>query len=128
MCRKVADYQELTRSNSSKANPKLTALKVSLAQVEAEIDNLLESLKGANTTLLSYANKMIEELDGRKQLLCKQIADMSTETIAPNQIERISVYLDKWTDVSFDDKRVVIDGLITSIKAANGQLDINWKI
>ncbi|MCL2281493.1 MAG: hypothetical protein FWC25_02385 [Dehalococcoidia bacterium] len=71
---------------------------------------------------------MIEELDGRKQLLCKQIADMSTETIAPKQIERISVYLDKWTDVSFDDKRVVIDGLITSIKAANGQLDINWKI
>jgi|GEM_PF-797337 len=128
MCRKVVDYQTLTRSNSSKATPKLTALKVSLAQVEAEIDDLLKTLKGANAMLLSYANKMIEELDGRKQLLCKQIADMSTETIAPKQIERISVYLDNWSDVSYDDKRIVLDGLITSVKAANVRFDIDWKI
>jgi len=101
---------------------------VSLAQVEAEIDDLLGTLKGANATLLSYANKMIEELDSRKQLLDKQIADMSTATISSNQVERISGYLDNWEDISFDDKRLVVGGLISVIKTASGKIDIEWKI
>ena len=71
---------------------------------------------------------MIEELDGRKQSLDKQIADMTAETIAPKQIERISSYLDNWADVSFDDKRIVLGGLVTRIKAASGQIQIEWKI
>lgn len=101
---------------------------MSLAQVEAEIDDLLGTLKGANATLLSYANKMIEELDSRKQLLDKQIADMSTATISSNQVERISGYLDNWEDISFDDKRLVVGGLISVIKTASGKIDIEWKI
>ena len=81
-----------------------------------------------NATLLSYANKMIEELDSRKQLLDKQIADMSTATISSNQVERISGYLDNWEDISFDDKRLVVGGLISVIKTASGKIDIEWKI
>ena len=34
-----------------------------LAQVEAEIEKLLDTLTGANATLLAYANKKIEDLD-----------------------------------------------------------------
>lgn len=128
LCCKMADFKTLTKGNPTKANPKLTALKVSLAQVEAEIDDLLGTLKGANATLLSYANKMIEELDSRKQLLDKQIADMSTATISSNQVERISGYLDNWEDISFDDKRLVVGGLISVIKTASGKIDIEWKI
>ena len=48
-----------------KVNPKLTAHQIELAQVEAEIEKLLDTLTGANATLLAYANKKIEELDTR---------------------------------------------------------------
>ena len=36
-----------------KVNPKLTAYQVELAQVEAEIEKLLDTLTGANATLLA---------------------------------------------------------------------------
>ena len=44
-----------------KSNPKLTALQVELAQVQHEIETLIDTLTGANPVLLSYVNSKIEE-------------------------------------------------------------------
>ena len=50
-------YKRQLHGREEKVNPKLTAYQVELAQVEAEIEKLLDTLTGANATLLSYANK-----------------------------------------------------------------------
>ena len=128
MCHKMADYQTLRQGSPKKANPKLSSLNVSLAQVEAEIEKLLSTLTGASSILMSYANSKIEELDGRRQALLKKISDLSAEYASPQQMERISGYLDSWDMVSFDDKRLVVDGLISSIKVADSDISIEWKI
>ena len=62
MQEKFKDFQIL-HGREEKVNPKLTAYQVELAQVEAEIEKLLDTLTGANATLLAYANKKIEELE-----------------------------------------------------------------
>ena len=56
MQEKFKDFQIL-HGREEKVNPKLTAYQVELAQVEAEIEKLLDTLTGANATLLAYANK-----------------------------------------------------------------------
>ena len=128
MQKKMSEFQTLTGGISMKANPKLTALKVELAQVDNEIEKLLDTLTGANSTLLSYANGKIEELDTRRQALLKAIADMSAETSSPEQMKRISNYLNKWSDTSFDDRRIVVDGLVSVIRATRETIQIEWKI
>ncbi len=128
MRRKMARFQTLTAGKPAKANPKMTALNVSLAQVEAEIEKLLDTLIGANATLMSYANSRIEELDAQRQSLMKQIADLTAEAVSPAQMERISGYLETWEDVSFEDRRLVVDGLISTIKATSESIEIEWKI
>ena len=55
MGEKFREFKHL-RGSSEKANPKLTAYQVELAQVEAEIEKLLDTLTGANATLLAYAS------------------------------------------------------------------------
>ena len=85
MQEKFKDFQILY-GREEKVNPKLTAYQVELAQVEAEIEKLLDTLTGANATLLAYANKKIEELDTRRQTISKAIAELSVETISPQQI------------------------------------------
>ena len=111
-----------------KSNPKLTALQVELAQVQHEIETLIDTLTGANPVLLSYVNVKIAELDGRKQELVKQIAELTVEAISPEQVSQISGYLDTWENVSFDDKRRVVDLMITTIAATSDSLNITWKI
>ena len=84
----LKDFQIL-HGREEKVNPKLTAYQVELAQVEAEIEKLLDTLTGANATLLAYANKKIEELDTRRQTISKAIAELSVETISPQQIKKL---------------------------------------
>ena len=127
MQEKFKDFQIL-HGKEEKVNPKLTAYQVELAQVEAEIEKLLDTLTGANATLLAYANKKIEELDTRRQTISKAIADLSVETISPQQIKKLSYYLDNWNSIDFDDKRKAADGLISTIKATSDRVQIEWKI
>jgi len=85
-------------------------------------------LTGASSVLLSYANTKIEELDTRRQTLTKEIADRTVDAVSPEQIERLSNYLDDWENVGFDDRRQVVDGLITRIGATCDKVEIQWKI
>ena len=64
--------------------------------MDSEIEKLVDSLTGANNVLLSYVNVKIAELDGRKQELVKQIAELTVEAISPEQVSQISGYLDTW--------------------------------
>ena len=66
----------------------------------------------------------IEELDTCKQILVKKIADLTVETVSPEQIDKISDYLDDWENINFDDKRQVLYGLITRIRAISESLRI----
>jgi DNA invertase Pin-like site-specific DNA recombinase len=128
MCRRMADFKTLTNGHNTKANPKLTALNVSLAQVEAEIEKLINTLMGANATLMSYANGKIEELDAQRQSLMRKIADLTAEAVSPAQMDKITDYLADWDNVSFEDRRLVVDGMISTIKATSESINIEWKI
>jgi len=46
------------------------------------------------------------------------------EPISPDQFTQISGYLDTWDDVSFDDKRRVVDLMITTVAATSDSLTI----
>jgi DNA repair exonuclease SbcCD ATPase subunit len=124
----MSEFKTLRSNGAEKANPKLTALKVELAKVENEIEKLLETLTGANPTLLSYANRKIEALDSERQRLAKGIADLSAEEVSPESVVKIAGYLSEWDNVDFNDKRQVVDGMISLIRAKDDYLDIQWKI
>ena len=129
MVKKLEKHKTLTgRKKAAKANPKIAALQVELLHVDSEIEKLVDSLTGANNVLFSYVNVKIAELDGRKQELLARIAELTVEAISPEQVSQISGYLDTWDDVSFDDKRRVVDLMITTVAATSDSLNITWKI
>jgi len=128
MLKKMGEFQTLTGGNPMKTNPKLTALNVEPTQVETKIEKLLETLTGASPTLLSYANGKIEELDTRRQGLMKAIADMSAEVVSQEKITRITDHLDNWDTATLEDRRLVVDGLMTKIRATSENVQIEWII
>ena len=129
MVKKLEDYKTLTgRKKKRAASPNLTAKQMELAQVESEIEKLLDTLTGATPVLISYANAKIEKLDSRRQTLASEIAKLTAEAVSPEQIDTISNYLDDWENVSFEDKQQVVDLMITVIRATSEKLQIGWKI
>jgi len=74
------------------------------------------------------ANVKIEELDAKRQALSSEIADMTAKTMSATQMERISADLDNWEHVSFEDRRRILDGLVTTIRATSENVQIDWTI
>ena len=129
MTKKLLPFQTIKGQNHGiQSNPKQTALQVELAQVQSKIETLIDTLTSAHSVLLSYVNSKIEELDNRKQEIIKQLAELDAETISSDQVKEISGYLDTWDEVSFDDKRKVVDLMISKIYATSEKIDIVWKI
>ena len=85
-------------------------------------------MSGANPLLLQYANTRIEELDAERQKQLRLVADLPANSVSASQIDSITGYLDDWESVSFDDKRKVVDILISHIDATSESVAIHWKI
>ena len=128
--KKLASYKTLTgRKKAAKANPKIAALQMELARVDSEIEKLVDSLTGANNVLLSYVNVKIAGT-GRAQAGTSG-EDSGTDggkPLARDGSAGFPGYLDTWENVSFDDKRRVVDLIITTIAATSDSLNITWKI
>ena len=75
MQEKFKDFQIL-HGREEKINPKLTAYQVELAQVEAEIEKLLDTLTRLMRLCLPMATKKFEEPDTRRQTISKAIAEL----------------------------------------------------
>ena len=129
MVKKLKDFQTIRGGEDHvRMDPRLAAYQVELEQVQDEIEKLIDTLMGASSILISYANRRIEELDSRKQELSDSIAKLSLEMISPEQVREISGYLDSWDEVDFDDKRRVLDLMVSAIYATSDNINILWKI
>ena len=82
--------------------------------------------KEASTPTLE--NTRIEELDAERQKQLRLVADLTANSVSASQIDSITGYLDDWESVSFDDKRKVVDILISQIDATSESVTIHWKI
>ena len=128
MVKKLEQFKTIKKTENPVKNPKLNALQTELAQVQNDIEKLMDTLINSGAVLLSYINEKIEELDRQKQELLDKIEALNAEAISLEQVREISNYLDTWNDISFDDKRKVIDLMISAIYATSDNIDIVWKI
>lgn len=90
--------------------------------------NISPTVAASRCLSLTISAWNVAELDVRKQELLARIAELTVEAISPEQVSQISGYLDTWENVSFDNKRWVMDLMITTIAATSDSLNITWKI
>ena len=74
--------------------------------------------------------RVFQMLKGGKTASCnpKLVADLTADSVSPSQVENISGYLREWESVVFDDKRRVLDTLISQVRAISEQVVIHWKL
>ena len=110
-------------------NPLITEINVKIEQVTAEIEKLLDKISSADGILMDYINKRVAELDAQVKVYRQQISELSPLTnIEKNNISELRDYMQHWDELSYDDKRAVVDQLIAVIKATENSCEITWKI
>ena len=76
---------QVRHDREEKVNPKLTAHQIELAQVEAEIEKLLDTLTGANATLLAYANKKLKNWTLAARLFQRRLQNCPLKQCRPKR-------------------------------------------
>lgn len=124
---KLSAFKTLSQKTKKRISPEINAYKIRISAIDNEINGLLEKVAEADSILMRYINKNIEQLDAEKAQLCKQLCLLAEqqETSASGVI---SNHVTLWDKLSFADKQSVADLLINVIHIADGNIKITWNI
>ncbi len=129
MVEHVKQFDVLQQPQKRQENPHIHELNVRIEQTQQEIDRLLDKVTEANETLMGYINQRIMELDERATAYRQELAELSPlDNTSTTDLKEIKNCMEHWEDLSFDDKRAVVDQIITKIKVTEDTCVIEWKI
>ena len=110
-------------------NEQITKIKMDIENVNIQIDSLLDKVANSDDALLKYINKRVKELDEQKKILENELSNIKSKTQTfKKRIIAIENCVDKWDDLSFEDKRNVADALIDVIYPDKNTIKIKWFI
>ena len=99
-------------------------------KVSSDIESLLNNLTLiTNQAAISHIEKRIAELDREKNEIESQITAIKAEQES-KQINHKKLHnvMSKWSKLSFDDKRSVVDLLIEKIDVYTDRIQIIWRV
>lgn len=108
-----------------KVDPRINKLKIKLAQLDKEIDNLVNRAEHADGLLFKRINEKVGSLDSERKDLEAELL-LLTDTI--NDMSRIDNFVDEWDITCFEDRQLVVDALVRVVYIADGAIEIAWRI
>jgi len=123
---KLAQFVVLRKRKDDKSKAKASAINIELTQVKNEINSLTERMAEADDIMFHYISERIQELDKKKQILQEKNSEMIKKEKG-DYIE-IRTHSTMWNQLSFEDKRQVVDQLIRVIYATSDLIRIEWRI
>lgn len=108
-------------------NVQINELNIKVAQIQDEIDKLMNKLANADDLLTRYIRSRISELDAKKKNYHMQLQELEPLRHNICNPDQITGYTDKWDELAIDDKMAVVDALISVIRASGNNIEITWK-
>jgi len=129
MLEHLKQFDTLSNPQKQAEDPKLHEINVKIDRITGEIEKLLDKVANADGILMDYINKRVAELDAQANGYRQQLRELSPlEHREKHHVAELKDYMRHWDDLSFDDKRTVVDQLIVVVKAAEDSCEITWKI
>ena len=101
-------------------------------EIDTEIDILVEKLMSEeiDKTAVKYINKKISQLDSEKLDVKTNIDDLKNDAYkkSDKDYKQLCNVTSKWDELTFDDKRSVVEVLIKKIMVYPDKIEIEWNI
>lgn len=130
MTEKLKEFETIEKRQGATVaeNPKITEIKLRLAGIDDEIEKLMKKLADADGVLMGYITERVKALDAEKKALSDQLSELEPIQKQNAEIEGMTGYLDKWEELTIEDKMTVVDALIGQVRADKTSVEITWKI
>lgn len=128
LIQRVKELRGITTEDApSKSKTEVNNLKIKLAQIKEQIDNLIEGLANGNAKLMSYLNAKIDELDEEKSNIEAAILQKSLEHRKTTNIDAILDKIERWDELEFEERRDTAKAMIDKISVSADEIGIQWK-
>ena len=129
MTERLQQFETLRAPREQPEAPRIHEISVKLEQINAEIVKLMDKVADADALMMEYINRRIHELDAQANNLRQELKELSPlENQNRYDLTELRDYMSHWEELSFDDKRAVVDQLIVRISATEDTCEITWKI
>ena len=95
--------------------------KIEIEKIDQKIEKLIASLIEASDISMKYINGEIEKLDKKRNELLKNLSYPKTE--APNKFKDVI-----FDQLSFEEKKIVVNQFIEKIMVFEDEIEIVWKV
>lgn len=129
MAERLKPFETLPAPHMPREDPEIYEIHVKIERITAEIEKMLDKLPDADGVLTDYINKRVTELDAQANAYRRQLSGPSPpENRANCGAPELRDYMRHWDELSYDDKRAVVDQLIAVISATENRCEITWKV
>lgn len=118
--------------DNNKIQESILRLENKMSEIEAEIEKLVDKMTSVDVdqTVLKYINGKIAKLDMEKMNIATDIEKLKSDKVNNGEFdckELIDV-MSKWEELSFEDKRSVVEVLIKRILVYPEKIEIEWNV
>lgn len=114
-------------ANEPDSLTRLKEIKISLAQIEEEIESLLSKVAEADHILMQYINEKISRLDAERKRLQTKLTAQSKASPSSKTVSAAGCR-QTWELLPFAKKQAAVDLLIRVIHIADGHLTVEYHI
>ena len=111
---------------------KINIIEAQISKIEREIEGLVDKimLQDIDKTTVKYINERISKLDGQKVELSREADKLRTGRQKRSETDYNVLHdvMSKWDELSFNDKRSVVELLIEKILVFPDKIEIQWKV
>ncbi len=119
----LSEYPVLYMEENGGTSQQEDGMRMRLIRVGEEIRALIEKVTDADEVLMGYISEKIRELDAERGRLQEEI-----NAVSADKKLQITEHARMWGEVSFEDRREILDILIETIRIADGQMKICWRV
>lgn len=114
-------------------NKQIIKLETEIEKIDHEINIVMQNLASQQIEAITmmYINKKLASLDNQKNQYLEQIEQLQndkTSQFNSKKFAELTNVMSTWNNMSFDDKRNVIELLISKIIVYSDKIEIQWKI
>lgn len=126
MKQKIDQFRTLKQGEQDGYSLQEVKLRTRISRIDDEISALLEKIMEANPTVMKYINDKVNELDTEKKQLTAELFQIEEQK--KNSVPEIVGYMERWEELSINDKIIVVDSVIERVVVLENEIEITWKI
>jgi DNA invertase Pin-like site-specific DNA recombinase len=118
---------ELKGASINTTDSAANSIKLKLAEVDQQIENLVSNLAEASGVVIKYINERIARLDAEKQSL---INELKKSVLRSNKLSAAEIIetASNWNQLTLDEKKSICKTLISRVRIYDDSVEIEWNL